>query len=135
MANKNNKGMKFIDLLKARDRRSGKRHKLCPCPRGCFPVEYTWDENMCGMGFCVGLRYTVEDLDCISMCTFPTSKGKRKRVCFLMTPNEAIDIARCLLETVSWSLEYASSYEVHRQHLSEAMKEKGYKFPLYSENK
>ena len=110
---------KFLDLLKAKDRRASGRNRLANCPYkdSCMPVSYHVGGNSAGV--CAGLIYKSNNLDCIRQCIFYEDLGTKelKTLQHFMTPDEALHCIHSLALAVGVALDYASSYKEYYEAL------------------
>ena len=125
--------MKFIDLFNKKEQGKLNKHRLkdCPYPKDCSPCSWSVDKN--GAGVCAGLIHTVDNLDCVYLCISYREKmdSKTKRVEVIqkvkvinhfMTPDEAIEHSRVLLDAAKTALEFSSSYQKHYESLDKTRK-------------
>lgn len=88
------------------------RLKCCPYPETCMPVKFKMGINK--QGWCSGLIYKCDNMDCIRLCQFYIDGEKRQ--CYweqFMTPNEALEVAEDLMVAVQAVFSNTSHYKKH----------------------
>jgi hypothetical protein len=121
--------MRFIDQFNKKEQRKQSKHRLknCPYPKDCSPCSWAIGKNRAGV--CAGLIHTMDNLDCIYLCIFyreaMDSKTKKVRVfdrvkvtSHFMTPDEAIEHSRVLLDATKTALDFSSDYQKHYKYLN-----------------
>jgi len=112
---------KFLDVPDSRMKRSGaalRKGFPIACFSGCYPVACGFNDGTRG-GWCTGLIWNANDLDCIRLCvnTAGTKGREDVTVDLHMTPTEAIEIGSFLLTAAQAALQHNSEYKAHHDHM------------------
>lgn len=109
--------MKFVNGVKKSDITDANKRRLkqCPCPKTCYPVNYSIGINKAGT--CVGIIYKSNNLDCIRECIFIKINGRIKNKEHFMTPDEALVDAALLIGAASRALDSSRDYQKYYKDL------------------